>query len=59
MLLKKINNIKRGNNSDIIFKVKIKYNNDDLIMEYDMKLDSYSSIYTSANIPFSTISLTE
>lgn len=59
-LLQKVRNIKGGLLSvDSVFSVEIKYIDSNVIYKYNMKLGSHSVISTSANLPMTTIALTE
>lgn len=56
----KVRNIKNKIlSADTKFEVEIKYSDSDVTYKYDMKLGSYSVSNSSANVPFSTIALTE
>ena len=59
-LLQKVRDIKGGLlSTDSMFNVEIKYIDSDVIYKYNMKLGSHSVISTSANLPMTTIALTE
>ena len=59
-LLQKVRNIKSGAlEGDVPFNVVIKYTDSSALYSYTMKLGSHSAMTSTANVPVTTIALTE